>query len=342
MPKKQEMSQKDGFIHNFSKHKLAVIAFFILVLEVAAVLLVPALLGLDPITTNKTAFSSPATAAYLLGTDDVGRDLLARLLTGGRVSMTIGLGATIVSVLVGLPLGLVAGYYRGKVETLIMRSADIFLSFPAIVLNLVIVAVLGTKVPLVPLLITTIGVLRWPAVAKLIYGNVLSVRGREFVEAERAIGSSDFKIIFKIVLPNSIAPLWVSLAFRISDAMLTESALSFLGQHYPGGQKPERTDQPLVAVGAGGCVPDGDHCVPELCGRRGARRTGSHGGCGRLDCGGSRVYGQSSQSKSALCLLLLQRDERRCAGADPRAGPCLCQLSDYAQPANQRLFRQVD
>ena len=106
-----------------------------------------------------------------------------------------------------------------------MRAADIFLSFPSLVLNLVIVAVFGSSVEL---LIVTIGVLHWPAVAKLIYGNVLSVRSREFVEAERAIGSSDAKILFRTVLPNSIAPLWVSLAFRISNAMLTESALSFL------------------------------------------------------------------------------------------------------------------
>ena len=220
------MSKKDSFIHNFAKHKLAVAAFFILALEILVVIFAPAMLGLDPITSDTAAFGSPPGAVHLLGTDDVGRDLLARLLSGGRVSMLIGLGATLVSVAVGLPLGLVAGYYRGKAETLIMRTADIFLSFPSIVLNLVIVAVFGSSVQL---LIVTIGVLHWPAVAKLIYGNVLSVRSREFVEAERAIGSSDAKIIFKTVLPNSIAPLWVSLAFRISNAMLTESALSFLG-----------------------------------------------------------------------------------------------------------------
>ena len=220
------MSKKDSFIHNFAKHKLAVVALLILVVEILVVAFAPIVLGLDPVTSDTSAFSAAPGGAHILGTDDAGRDLLARLITGGRVSMLIGLGATLVSVAVGLPLGLVAGYYRGKVETLIMRCADIFLSFPAIVLNLDIEAVFGSSVRL---LITTIGVLHWPAVAKLIYGNVLSVRSREFVEAERAIGSSDAKILFCTVLPNSIAPLWVSLAFRISNAMLTESALSFLG-----------------------------------------------------------------------------------------------------------------
>ena len=123
------MSKKDSFVHNFAKHRLAVIALAILVLEILAVILLPIVTGMDPVTSDTSAFSSPPSSLHPLGTDDAGRDLLARLLTGGRVSMLIGIGATIVSVIVGLPLGLVAGYYRGKVEMLIMRCADIFLSF---------------------------------------------------------------------------------------------------------------------------------------------------------------------------------------------------------------------
>lgn len=220
------MKNKDSFIYKFSKHRLASIALIILAIEVLAMIFLPIILGLDPITSDVKAFAKAPSAEHWLGTDDVGRDILARVLYGGRTSLIIGLGATAVSVLIGLPLGLIAGYYRGMVETLIMRTADIFLSFPATVLNLVVVAVFGSSVPL---LIFVIGATRWPAVAKLIYGNVLSTRNKEFVEAEKAIGSSDAKIIFKTVLPNSIAPLWVSLSFRISNAMLTESSLSFLG-----------------------------------------------------------------------------------------------------------------
>lgn len=220
------MKNKDSFIYKFSKHRLATIALIILAVEVLAMIFLPIFLDLDPITSDVKAFAKAPSAEHWLGTDDVGRDLLARVLYGGRTSLIIGLGATAVSVAIGLPLGLIAGYYRGLSETLIMRTADIFLSFPATVINLVVVAVFGSSVPL---LIFVIGATRWPAVAKLIYGNVLSTRNREFVEAEKAIGSSDAKIIFKTVLPNSIAPLWVSLSFRISNAMLTESSLSFLG-----------------------------------------------------------------------------------------------------------------
>lgn len=220
------MLKKDSFLYKFSRHRVAMVALCILVVELLVLILVPMILGLDPVTSDTAAFGAPPSDAHPLGTDDAGRDILARVLCGGRTSILIGVGATAVCVAIGLPLGLLAGYYRGIVETLIMRCADIFLSFPAMVLNLVVVAVFGSSIPM---LIFVIGALHWPTVAKLIYGNVLSTRNKEFVEAEKSIGSSDFKILFGTVLPNSIAPLWVALSFRISNAMLTESALSFLG-----------------------------------------------------------------------------------------------------------------
>lgn len=217
---------KDSFIHRFARHKLATIALCVLLVEIILVVFLPIFMDLDPVYIDKTAFSQAPSEKYILGTDDVGRDIFARLIYGGRMSLLIGLCATAVGMVIGVPLGLFAGYYRGKVETLIMRAADIFLSFPSMVLNLVIVSVYGSSVPLI---IFIIGVLQWPGVAKLIYGNVLSVRNKEYVEAEQALGTSDMKIIFATVLPNSVAPLWVSMAFRISRAMLTEASLSFLG-----------------------------------------------------------------------------------------------------------------
>lgn len=220
------MLKKDTFISRFMRHRIASTALFILVIEVLLLIFLPVFIEMDPVVIDKTAFSQAPSEKYILGTDEVGRSIFARLVYGGRTSLLIGVCATAVSLLIGVPLGLFAGYYRGMVETLIMRSADIFLSFPSMVLNLVIVAVFGSSIPL---LIFVIGVLQWPSVAKLIYGNVLSVRSKEFVEAEQALGASDLKIIFGTVLPNSIAPLWVSLAFRISRAMLTEASLSFLG-----------------------------------------------------------------------------------------------------------------
>ncbi|MBQ7896706.1 MAG: ABC transporter permease [Oscillospiraceae bacterium] len=214
------------FVRRFSRHRLALISFFIIIIELLLVCFGPPILDLDPTTIDKTAFSAAPSEAHPLGTDSSGRDVLARLFYGGRMSLLVGVAATAVSVLVGLPLGLIAGFYRGKLEGIIMRASDITQSFPSIVLTLVLVAVFGSSVPL---LITIIGVLHWPAVGKLIYGNALSVRSKEYVEAERTIGTNDFKLLFCTVLPNCIAPLWVSLAFRISASMLTESSLSFLG-----------------------------------------------------------------------------------------------------------------
>lgn len=224
--KQDEKKEFGKFVRSFSKHRLAFIGLIVIVLEILCVLLLPPILNLDPIAIDKTAFNQAPGGVHPLGTDEVGRDMLARLVYGGRLSILIGFAATAISVIVGLPLGLIAGYYRGRTETVIMRGADIFMSFPAMVLILVVVAVFGSTIPII---IFLIGILGWPAIAKLIYGNVLSVRGKEYIEAERAIGSADMKVLFKTVLPNAVAPLWVTLAFRISNAIITESALSFLG-----------------------------------------------------------------------------------------------------------------
>lgn len=220
------MKRKSEFIRHFRKHKLAVISLVIVILEIIGVIVLPIALNLDPNSIDGAAFNQAPGTAHLLGTDEVGRDIFARVISGGGISILIGFLATAVSVAVGLPLGLIAGYYKGKIETLVMRLADIFMSFPAMVLILVFVAVFGSSVPIIILLI---GILNWPAVGKLIYSNVLSVRSKEYVEAEYAIGTGDRKILFETILPNSIAPLWATLAFRISSAMITESALSFLG-----------------------------------------------------------------------------------------------------------------
>lgn len=220
------MKQSRELLSSFFKHKLAVLGFVILLAEVLAMIFLPLVMDLDPTGIDKLSFNAAPSAAHLLGTDDVGHDVLSRVIYGGRVSLLIGISATAIGVLVGLPLGLIAGYYRGWAETLIMRTADIFMSFPSMVLILVVVAVFGSSIPII---IVLIGLLNWPATAKLIYGNVLSVRNKEYVESEKAIGTGSLEVLFFTVLPNSIAPLWVSLAFRISNAMITESALSFLG-----------------------------------------------------------------------------------------------------------------
>lgn len=221
-----KQKRKTEFFKNFRKHKLANVGLIIIIIEILMVTFLPIILGLDPYSIDSTGFNQAPCAKHILGTDDIGRDLFARVLYGGRVSLIVGICSTIISIIIGLPLGILAGYYRGIIENIVMRLADIFMSIPAMVLILVIVAVFE---PSIITIIVVIGITGWTGVAKLIYGNVLSVRNKEYVEAARAIGTKDREIIMRYVLPNSIAPLWMSVAFRISQAIMTESGLSFLG-----------------------------------------------------------------------------------------------------------------
>jgi len=197
------------FVHN----KRAMLGLIIVLFLVCMVIFLPMILKLDPYTTDTVAgFNTPPGGKYILGTDEVGRNLFARLLYGGRVSLLVGIAATLISVSIGIPLGLIAGYYRGIWETTIMRAADVFMSFPSMVLILVLVAVFGPSILTVTVVV---GVLGWTQIAKLIYGNVLSIRQKEYVEAARAIGTSNTKIIFSEILPNAIAPVWITIASRV-------------------------------------------------------------------------------------------------------------------------------
>ena len=214
-------------LRKFLRNKKAVFGVIVVALLVLAVLLIPLFMDLDPYTTDRTAgFNARPASSHILGTDDVGRDLFARLLYGGRVSLFVGITSTIISVLIGIPLGLIAGYFRGKAESVIMRVADAFMSFPSMVLILVLVAVFGPSILTVTVVI---GILGWTAIAKLIYGNVLSIREQEYIQAARAIGMKTGPILLTEVLPNAIPPVWANISFRVAGAILTESSLSFLG-----------------------------------------------------------------------------------------------------------------
>ena len=214
-------------VKKFMHNRKAVLGLIIVCFLVLAVILIPIFMKLDPYTTDRAVgFNKAPCSGHPLGTDDVGRDLFARLLYGGRISLFVGIMSTIISVLIGIPLGLIAGYFRGIAETVIMRVADAFMSFPTMVLILVLVAVFGPSILTVTVVI---GVLGWTAIAKLIYGNVLSIREREYIQATKAIGMSTPKILLSEVLPNAIPPVWANMSFRVAGAILTESSLSFLG-----------------------------------------------------------------------------------------------------------------
>ncbi|HAP55439.1 Glutathione transport system permease protein GsiD [bioreactor metagenome] len=210
----------------FKEHRLAVFGLAVLTALVVIVVFAPMLFPLDPYTSDYFEFGTAPSAKHPLGTDAVGRDLLARLIYGGRTSLFVGLTSTLISLLIGVPLGLTAGYYRGWWETLVMRLADIFMSFPAMVLILVLVAVVGPSIWSVTVVI---GILGWTQFARLVFANVLSVREKEYVESAYAIGTKDFTVLTKYILPNSIAPILISMTFRTAQAILMESSLSFLG-----------------------------------------------------------------------------------------------------------------
>ena len=215
-----------NFIKRFCKNKLAVLGLIVLVVVTIIVLVVPPLLPYDEAQIDVVAFNAPPSEQHVLGTDTTGRDVLSRLLYGGRVSLFVGIISTLISVAIGIPLGLLAAFYRGWFETLVMRATDIFMTIPSTILILFLVSIFGPSIVTVTVVI---GVLGWTKFARQIYGTVLSVREKDYVEGGKAIGQRDGVIIARYILPNAIAPIFISITFRIASAIILESSLSFLG-----------------------------------------------------------------------------------------------------------------
>lgn len=213
-------------LQRFVRHKMAMLGLIILCVEILLMFVLPVVMDLDPNMSTAGGFGAAPSAEHIFGTDDVGRDNLARLLSGGKTSLYVGLFSTMLSLLIGVPLGLIAGYFRGILETIIMRLADVFMSFPAMILILVLVAIVGPSVHSVTFVI---GFMGWPTFAKLLYANVLSIREKEYVEAARAVGTKHLPIIVQYILPNAFAPVLVAFTFRLANAIIQESTLSFLG-----------------------------------------------------------------------------------------------------------------
>lgn len=210
----------------FIRHRLALIGMTLLLILVALSVAAPLIVRHDPYTTDLRAYRKPPSWDHLLGTDSAGRDVLSRLLYAGRVSLSVGLVAVSIYVVIGVVLGGLAGYYGGWVDSLIMRLADVVLAFPSLIIIIVMVSLLGPSIYNVMLVI---GVLGWPPIARLVRGNFLSLREREFVIAAEAIGAGNRRIIFRHVLPNTLAPVIVAASFGMAQAILLEAGLSFIG-----------------------------------------------------------------------------------------------------------------
>lgn len=221
-------------VKNFLRHKPAVIGLIIITLEVLLLIFLPIFMDLQPNTITNIFYGDPS-PEHILGTDATGRDVFARLIYGGRTSLQIGILAVTVQALIGIPLGIIAGYYRGVAEVIIMRTADMFQSIPSMCLNIVLVSVLT---PSVGTLVFVLGVMGWTGFARLMFAKVISIREKEYVESAKATGCKDSVIMLRYILPNAISPALVAFTFGVPGAILSESALSFLGL---GIQIPEST-----------------------------------------------------------------------------------------------------
>jgi peptide/nickel transport system permease protein len=209
------------------RDRVAVMAAILLILLSLVSLLAPLLAPKDPYETDLAMRLAPIGApSYPLGADDLGRDMLSRLIWGGRISLLVGFGAVLVAMLLGIVVGLVGGYFGGWMDSTIMRLIDILMAFPAILLAIAIVASLGPGLRNAMLAVSIVGI---PYYARIVRGNVLSLREQEFVEAARMIGSSNTRIMSRHVLPNCLGPLIVAATLDVGWMIMAAAGLSFLG-----------------------------------------------------------------------------------------------------------------
>ena len=210
-------------LRRFRRHRLAMVGLTIIVLLVIA-----ALLGSESaaIEQNLKAMNKPPSSEHLFGTDRIGRDILARTLVGGRISLAVGLVAVFFSTSIGLVLGSIAGFYGGWLDQIIMRIVDVVLSFPVIILLLCVASLVG---PSIFNVMAMIGLLTWPTPCRIMRGQFLALRERAFVEAAHCLGVTNFQIAVRHIIPNAIAPVLVYASFAVATAVLLEAGLSYLG-----------------------------------------------------------------------------------------------------------------
>lgn len=215
-------------VRRFLKRRLAVASLVFLVLLAIAIVVGP---FLSPYTFDGQDFTligspGPMTGEHWLGTDELGRDVLTRLIYGGRVSLAVGLAGAIIATFAGTIIGALSGFYRGWVDMLLMRFTDVMLSIPTLPLVLLLA---GLFRPSPPLLVAIVGMLIWMGTARLVRSQFLALREREFVEAARALGAGSARLMFRHILPNAIGPITVAATLAVGSAIMLESALSFLG-----------------------------------------------------------------------------------------------------------------
>ncbi|MDU1844549.1 MAG: ABC transporter permease [Niallia nealsonii] len=229
IPVQEQLGNEESYLKlitkRFFKHKLAVVGLIIFSLMVLIAIFAPVIAPHNPYSVDGEFAAAPSTE-NILGTDEVGRDLFSRLLYAARVSLSVGVGAVAIYVAIGTILGAIAGYFGKWVDMVIMRITDVFMSFPYLMVILVLVSIMG---PSLFNVILVLGLLGWPSIARLVRGCVLTIKEMDYVKAGVALGYSTPKIVFQHILPNCIAPILVNATFGIASAIIMEASLSFLG-----------------------------------------------------------------------------------------------------------------
>jgi peptide/nickel transport system permease protein len=221
------ISQNHPAVSRFLRHKLALFGLFTIIFMALFSYVGPWLIPFDATATDiRGRLAPPFSGSHIFGSDPLGRDVLARLMYAGRVSMTVGFAATMISMLIGVCVGLMAGYYRGVLGAVLMRFVDAMLCFPSIFLLLAIAAFTEASTMSIILLIA---IASWMEVARVVEGQMRSLRERDFALAAESLGASHRRIIFRELLPNAIAPIVVAATLNIAHAILAESYISFLG-----------------------------------------------------------------------------------------------------------------
>ena len=230
-----DKSWKMELLGSIWRHKSALVGMVLLTTVLLVAILAPLLAPMDPAAQSLTRIMKPPMWSqdgriFILGTDHLGRDLLSRLIYGSQVSITVGFTSVLFSAGTGLVIGLLAGYFGGKVDYILMRVADFILAFPAILLALAIISVFGASLFLI---IVVISLRLWTIYARIVRGNVLKLRETEFIIAAQAMGSNHSRIIFRHILPNVMAPIIIIGSLYLGRMIVIEAGLSFLGLGVP-------------------------------------------------------------------------------------------------------------
>jgi peptide/nickel transport system permease protein len=220
------ISQREILIRTFKSNKTSVVGLFMAFCVVIIALISPWISPYDPISQDMNVQHAPPSWAHPFGTDSYGRDQLSRILWGSRVSLVVGILSVLLAMAAGIPLGMIGGYKGRRIDNLVLRFIDIFMSFPIVILGLLVLAVMG---PGLMKIVIAIGVALTPRIARLARGSTLSIKGKEYIEAARAVGQNDGKIMMIHVLPNIFGDILVMGTLWVATAIIVEASLSFIG-----------------------------------------------------------------------------------------------------------------